>query len=90
MTRTLTAIERIFIQEAIDGNFLPDIDADGFPYALGAHHAGSLFSMEIKETRDRYSGGSVYGLPEGVIAEILETESAQAATGRARPRRSSR
>lgn len=78
MSRKLTDIEELFMQEAAAGGFLPAIDDEGFPYALGATHTGSLFSMEIKETFDRYSNGAIYSLPDGVIAEIMETESAQA------------
>jgi hypothetical protein len=78
----LSAIEQRFIEEANAGGFLPDIDADGFPYALGAHHTGGLFSMEIKESLDRHSDGSIYELADGVIADILDTERAEATTAR--------
>lgn len=62
MKRGLLPLERKFLDEARAGNFLAALGDDGRPYAMGADHAGNLFSMDVVETPDTYPHESIYRL----------------------------
>jgi hypothetical protein len=62
--RELTAEEKKFVREALDGDFgvllPPDYDP---PAAMGAKRAGRLFSMKVVEIDDPLNSGAIYQLP---------------------------
>lgn len=62
--RKLRATERKFVAEGEAGCFRMGFGADGSPYAMGACHTGSLFSMEVLERGEPTPGESVYRLTD--------------------------
>jgi hypothetical protein len=60
LKRELTPLEILFVKEALEGMFLVDYTESGTPFAIGARHAGNLFSELVTESPD--GDGAIYML----------------------------